>query len=108
MQARRHTPAVPLKLIEQPVPAARALLDHKVPVHHQRLQAGERAVVAVGVPPARLDAADARDRPGGARSRAKRRARDKVGVQDGDQLALGRAQTGGQGPGLVPAARPRA
>jgi len=86
------------------VPVARALLDDKMPVHHQRLQAGERAVATVGVPPARLDAADARlgqvrdglSQEGGLG--------DKIGVQDGDQLAPGGAQAGGQGPGLVPGA----
>ena len=80
---------------------AGGVLDHEVPVEEDGLPAGEQAVGAVEVAPARLHHAQlgvgevvdgALEKVGG---------RHEVGVEDGDQFTFGRGHTCGQGAGLV-------
>jgi hypothetical protein len=79
---------------------AGAVLQHKVAVEQDGLDLGQHAVVAVEVRPARLHHADLRlgevvdhlHQPVGRRH--------KVGVEDGDELALGHLEAGIERPGL--------
>ena len=93
MASLRQMPPVPLKLKSQPGRGAGAVLDEVVAVEHERLHAREQRVLAVQVAPARLDHADLRVgdevRDDGAKEV---RLREEVGVEDGDELALGDLQ----------------
>ena len=80
---------------------AAAVLEDEVAVEEDGFDLGEEAVVAIEVRPAGLDHADAgfgevvddAAEPGGGR--------DEVGVEDGDELALGGAEAFFEGAGFV-------
>ena len=80
---------------------AGAVLEHKVAVEQDRLDLGQHAVVAVEVGPARLHHADLRLGKVVDHLHQPVRRRHKVGVEDGDELALGHLQARVQRPGLV-------
>ena len=91
---------MPLKLKILAGAGARAVLQNEVAVEQNGLDLGQHAVVAVQVRPARLHHADLGlgkvvdhlHQPVGRRN--------KVGVEDGDELALGHFESGVEGPGL--------
>ena len=79
---------------------ARGVLDHKMAVEKDRLSAGQQRIVSVDVTPAGLHHADLGIHEMGHAPAQELGTRNKIGIEDGDQLASRRLETGGQGAGL--------
>ena len=101
MAARRQIPAVPLKLKKTPAASAARVFEHEVAVEQNGLDFGEEGIIAVDVGPAGLHHADLRIGEVMDRAQQKIFRRREVGVEDGDELALGRLQALGQRARLV-------
>src|SRR5438067_5650066 len=72
--------------------AARGLLQQKMAIEEHRLDPREQGVAAVQMTPARLDHPDLRIGEEMDRLFEQVRIRDKIRVQDADELAVGRSQ----------------
>ena len=88
MAARRHMPAVPLKLKKTAGAAAAAVLEDEVAVEEDGLRPGSGASSRGSGGPSGPGPCRSWDRRSGGRRRRKPGSGDEVGVEDGDELAL--------------------
>ncbi len=98
--------SAPVEVHEQSAAAARCLLDNEVSIHAQRLHARERRVLAVQVPPARLDTADLRIGEGGHDALDEVLWRNKVRAEHRDELPFRHTQPSRQFATRPPMGRP--
>src|SRR5213594_179529 len=94
-----------IEVEERAAAGARAVLDDEVSVEKNRFHVGQQGIIAVDIRPARLDHADfaaaIRIHEIGNGAAKKIGLGEKVGVEDGDEFALGLFQAVFQRPGFV-------
>ncbi len=101
MAVLRQMPAVPLKLKKRPGTVAGRVLDHEVAVEEDRLQVGDQRKIAVQMAPAHLHHADIGRGEKMDGVLQEMLMGNEVGVEHGDELALGHFHAFFQGAGLV-------